>query len=358
MKSECNSNTNAMKSIATEGNVKVEIVEPITITSTITPIKSSQDSSSNKVNYSYNNGNGTRDGVKSDISPATVHSGGNIEDITSFIQDNKEQLEKVANVMENMYETVRNRDANIALKEGLLLPIAGDKGEKHYVITKIINKKSKEDKTSRMDLLIESLFRYCYVDDSVRHGYAAREIFESDVVMLYLKEVEDDEDEPFYICFGSDKDLKLAKNPEEEDGEEKFNCACTSCRSQEACDEFIFGSYCVAAVKRYFDENKYHSKVKCAYQVYVAHYNRVLDYHSFDENYENRGMRHTEITRPPLCMKNGSLKYALFWIKWQIENGPLKEHYTEERRKRKRQAMTKKAKLEANNKYRYRYFEK
>ena len=69
-------------------------------------------------------------------------------------------------------------------------------------------------------------------------------------------------------------------------------------------------------------------------------------------------MRHAEITRPPLCMKNGSLKYALFWIKWQIENGPLKEHYTKERRKRKRQAMTKKAKLEANNKYRYRYVEK
>ena len=106
MKSECNSNTNAMKSIATEGNVKVEIVEPITITSTITPIKSSQDSSSNKVNYSYNNGNGTRDGVKSDISPATVHSGGNIEDIASFIQDNTEQLEKVANVMENMYDVL------------------------------------------------------------------------------------------------------------------------------------------------------------------------------------------------------------------------------------------------------------
>ena len=276
-----------------------------------------------------------------------------LREVTKAIQGNTNQIKKISDVMENMYETVRAKDAKIALKEGLLLPIAHDTGEKHYVITKFTNKVTTIDKNSRMDLLIESLFRYCCVYDSPLYGFAAKEIFDSDVVMLYLKEVEDDEEEPYYTQFGTDKNLKLAKDPEEEDGEDKFNCACSACIGQDACDEYLFGSYCIATVKRYFSENKYHSTVKGAYKVFVANYNRVLDYHSFDDNRESAGMRHTEVTRPPLCMKNGSLKYALFWIKWQVENGPLKEYYTEARRKRKLVKMTKDAKIEAKSKYRY-----
>ena len=204
-----------------------------------------------------------------------------------------------------------------------------------------------------MDLLIESFFCYCCVYDSPLYGFAAKQIFNSHVVCLYLKELEDDEEEPVYIPFGTDKDLKLAVNPEEEDGEEKFNCACNGCLGQDACDEFFFGAYCVATVKRYFAENKYHCTIKGAYKVFVANYNRVLDYHSFDDNKESAGMRRTEVTRPPLCMKVGSLKYALFWIKWQIENGPLKNYYTEERRKRKLMKMAKEAEKEGKSKYRY-----
>ena len=48
--------------------------------------------------------------------------------------------------MENMYEMVRAKDAQIALNEGLLLPIADGTGEKHYIITKVTNNVSKEDK--------------------------------------------------------------------------------------------------------------------------------------------------------------------------------------------------------------------
>ena len=267
--------------------------------------------------------------------------------------EDDDQEDKVIHVMENIYETVRTRDADIALKEGLLLPIASDQGEKHYVITKVVNKRSKEDKNKLMNLLIESFFRYCYVGDCPLRGHAAREIFESHVVCLYLKEVEEDQDEPFYTLFGNDPECKLALNPMEEDGVYKFNCACNDCKGQDACDEFMFGPYCVAAVQRYFAENKYHSKVKGAYQVFVAHYNRVLDYHSFDWQKESEGMRHTEITRPPHCMKEGSLKHALFWVKWQIENGPQKEYYDDERRKRKRNRMLREAMKEASKKYRY-----
>ena len=267
--------------------------------------------------------------------------------------EDKDQEDKVVHVMENIYETVRTRDTNVAIKEGLLLPIQNGQGENHFVITKITNKRSKEDKEKRMNLLIESLFRYCYVGDCPLRGHAAKEIFESHVVCMYLKEVEENEDEPFYTLFGNDPKRKLALNPMEEDGVYKFNCACHDCRGQEACDEYMFGSYCVAAVERYFVENKYHCKIKGAYQTFVAHYNRVLDYHSFDSNRESEGMRHTEITRPPHCMTVGSLRHALFWIKWQLENGPLKEYYDEERRKRKRNRVLLEAKAEATTKYRY-----
>ena len=96
---------------------------------------------------------------------------------------------------------------------------------------------------------------------------------------------------------------KNIANHEEEDGEDKFNYAYNACIGQDACGEYLFGYYCIATVKRYFSENKYHSTIKGAYQVFVANYNRVLDYHSFDDNRESAGMRHTEVTRPPLCMK-------------------------------------------------------
>ena len=109
--------------------------------------------------------------------------------------EDKDQEDKVVHVMENIYETVRTRDTNVAIKEGLLLPIQNGQGENHFVITKITNKRSKEDKEKRMNLLIESLFRYCYVGDCPLRGHAAKEIFESHVVCMYLKEVEENEDE-------------------------------------------------------------------------------------------------------------------------------------------------------------------
>ena len=52
-------------------------------------------------------------------------------------------------------------------------------------------------------------------------------------------------------------------------------------------------------------------------------------------------------------MKEGSLKHALFWIKWKMECGPEKEFYHEVYARKKRAKMIKMAKEETKFKYRY-----
>ena len=90
----------------------------------------------------------------------------------------------------------------------------------------------------------------------------------------------------------------------------------------------------MSAVKRYWDENSHSATVKDAYVTFVAHYNRVLDWHSYGEGDTNR-LRPTKITKPPHCMRKGSLRFAIQWIKWQIENDSEKVHYDELRKRRK-----------------------
>ena len=251
-------------------------------------------------------------------------------------------------------DDVAKGNVTFSLKqEDTSLPVTNNNGEKSYIVTKIVHKKTDEAKELNMHLLMESFLRYCPCHDSPLSGFAAREIFKSDVMVLHLKEVETDEEEPKYVMFGNNKNLKLAPSIEDRDGDDKVNCACEDCNYQDECDEYIYGPYCVAAVKRYFSENKCHSSVRCAYQVYVAHYNRVLDFHSFNWHNDSAGMQQTEITKPSYCMKEGSLKYALFWIKWQIENGPEKAWYEQERERTKRLKMAKMAKKAGKFKYRY-----
>ena len=200
----------------------------------------------------------------------------------------------------------------------------GTKGEKPLAVTKIICKESNESKDKAMNLRIESFVNYHQCFDSPLTGFAAREVLESDVGLLHLKEVELDEEEPRYEIFGKGKNLKLATSITDPDGDHKVNCDCNDCTEQDECDKFVYGPYCVAAIKRHFEENKYNSSLRCAYQVYVTHYKRVLDFHSYNTNNNRKGMRQTEFTKPTYCMKEGSLKYALFWLQWQIENGPEK----------------------------------
>ena len=85
------------------------------------------------------------------------------------------------------------------------------------------------------------------------------------------------------------------------------------------------------------NKNLYRATLKNAYVTFVSHYNKVLDVQSFEEN-EGKMLRETRITCAPLCMKEGSLCYAMHWMKWKMNTGPLKDFYDNEDKKRKRKA--------------------
>ena len=118
-------------------------------------------------------------------------------------------------------------------------------------------------------------------------------------------------------------------------GQEEWTCNsnCNDCFADK-CYEFMFGPYCVAAVKRYFEENSYCATTKDAYTVFVAHYNRRLDIHSFECSTAET-IRQTEISNLPTCMMQGSLKYCIHWLKWQMAHSSYSGFYVEEEKRRK-----------------------
>ena len=60
-------------------------------------------------------------------------------------------------------------------------------------------------------------------------------------------------------------------------------------------------------------------------------------------------MRKTQISHPPTCMKMGSLKFSIVWIKWQIEYGDYKEWYAGQVKRKKRARTLKQAKEQNDN---------
>ena len=67
---------------------------------------------------------------------------------------------------------------------------------------------------------------------------------------------------------------------------------------------------------------------------FVVHYNRAIDYTGFVEA-DHHKIRPTTVSKVPLCMRMGSLRFACQWVKWQIENGPYKDWYAQQRKNRK-----------------------
>ena len=217
-----------------------------------------------------------------------------------------------------------------------------DKSAKTFVVSKIIHKKGKDQKEVNITLKVNSHVAYKNVNDDPLEQQISREIFDTDVMFLHLKEVEDDDTEPVYEVFGHGQ--PLCRDHADIGSDWKINNNCPNCYI-DCCDEWRFGQYCVSAVERYWSENSHTASVKGAYVQFVAHYNRVLDWHSYGEGFTHK-LRPTQITKPPYCMKLGSLRFALEWIQWKIENGSEKSWYDEQRRKRKLERMEKAAEKE------------
>lgn len=206
---------------------------------------------------------------------------------------------------------------------------------------KVTKFKDQDKKKEKMEHTLQYLDTVSFQDDPTFQRVNSSVSY-SDVLFLNVKEVEEDDIEPVYFVFHN---CKSKPGPGQE--EDTMHHTCEECFYDKCC-EYMFGPYCVAAVKRYFEENCYIANERDAYVTFKAHLNRRLDHHSF-ENSTNETIRPTQITRVPKCMREGSLYYAIEWIKWQRAHGPHSEWYAEQRRKRKRAKMAKIAKEQNDN---------
>ena len=156
---------------------------------------------------------------------------------------------------------------------------ASSEGKKCFIIANIAKKKSKESKEKKMTLLIDSLVSGCNVNDTPLFLVAARILKFSDMSFIELREFDNDaEPEPWYQRFGHNPNLILKPSPMDHLGEMKKNCSCDECEFYDVCDEYRFGPYCVAAVRHYFEENRFFVTLKDAYIVYASHYNCALEF--------------------------------------------------------------------------------
>ena len=207
---------------------------------------------------------------------------------------------------------------------------------------KVVKKKDQEAKQRELATTIKDL-DYITVQDDPLSQEVSKLVRESNVLFLNIKEMEGQESEPRYFMFET---VEPIRGMGREDETIHPNCADCFC---DACYKYLWGPYCIAAVERYFEENKYIANKRDAYVVYVAHLNRRLNAHSYDDSGNAEALRPTQISRPPICMREGSLSYCISWIKWQRTCGPHAEWYASQQRRRQRTRITSEAKEQMEN---------
>ena len=199
-------------------------------------------------------------------------------------------------------------------------------------------KKSKKELSKEIERTLMSCdFTHRMITDDPAHHAVNNEVKYSDVIFLNLKEFEEEDPEPIFALFANCESYPgTGRDTCEDPTEHTCMRGCNEC-FLDACCEYLYGPYCFAAVKRYFFENTHIATLRDAYVYYVAHYNRQLDTQSYRESGNGECLRPSTISKPTICMKEGSLKMALQWVQWQLNHGPHAEHYANERRKRDNQ---------------------
>ena len=184
---------------------------------------------------------------------------------------------------------------------------------------------------------------YVTVSDDPLTQEVNKIVRESDVIFLNIKEVEENNPEPkYFILDGAEAKPGTGQ---EEDTIDLHREDCFD----DACCEYLWDPYCVAAVERYFEENSYIANERDAYIVFIAHLNRRMDAHSYNKSGASERLRPTQITKPPACMKRCSLKHSIKWIKWHKSNGPYSKWYRTQRCRRQRTRQTVEAKEQMDN---------
>ena len=142
----------------------------------------------------------------------------------------------------------------------------------------------------------------------------ARFVYQSDIRFLHLEDTSGLKSEPIYVPFGGSEMvfttiIRGAQVP-------TSLVSCAEC-GLHSCDEYKYGDYCVAAVKRYYETNTVNCTLKGAYVIFEAFYNRIKEVKNFELTKEIPAP--PVIYRTPRCMKEGSLRFALQWCKYHME---------------------------------------
>ena len=207
---------------------------------------------------------------------------------------------------------------------------------------KIVKKKNFESKENELDVVLKGL-DYVTVNNNPLTLKVNKLVRESDVIFLNIKEIEEDENKPRYFVFDG---VEAIKGIDREDETIHPTCSEHFC---DACYEYLWGPYCVAAVERYFKENHYIANERVAYVIYVVHLNCRLDAHSYDDSGAAERLRLTQITKPPKFTMEGSLCHCIKRIKWQQTCGPYANWYSSQRCRRERNRQTSRAKEQMQN---------
>ena len=202
---------------------------------------------------------------------------------------------------------------------------------------KVVKKPDQDAKEKGLKTTLAGL-DYVMVQDDPLTQEVNKLVRESDVIFLNIKEVKENDPEPrYFILDGAEAKPGIGQE------DDTIDLNCTDCYD-DACCEYLWGPYCVAAVERYFRENTYICNERDAYVVFLAHLNRRMDAHSYEESGASESLRPTQITKPPACMKRCSLKHCIKWIKWQRSNGPHSDWYRTKCHRRQRTRQTAEAK--------------
>ena len=198
-------------------------------------------------------------------------------------------------------------------------------------------------KDKELDCTLAGLDYYMSVNDNPLTQEVNKLVKESDVVFLNIKEVEEDDPEPrYFISDGVESKPGIGQE------DNTIDLHCTDCYD-DACCEYLWGPYCVAAVERYFCENNYIANKRDAYVIFLAHLNCRMDAHSYDESGASETLRPTQITKLPSCMRKCSLRHSIKLIKWQRSNGPYSDWYRTQRCRRQRTRQSAEAKDQMEN---------
>ena len=160
-----------------------------------------------------------------------------------------------------------------------------------------------------------------HIKNKVANSEVARLMKDYELSFLKTNDTRYLEQEPEWQMFGGSTDVHHGLGADSVDlGTPTCYSLCSDCHN-DYCHEYLFGEYCIEAVKRYYRDHRYIATLLEAYITFETHYNRALDLYSVEQK---KIMRCDRVKKTPRCMEVGSLTHALDWCKYHMQRN---EHW-------------------------------